>query len=154
MKKSLLLTATAAASVVLVLAGCAKPPSSGPAASGAPSSAPASAATSAPAGGQTSAAAPTAANANFKACMISDTGGFSDKSFNQTSYKGMSDAKKALGIQTASVESKAASDYATNIQSMVNANCNVIITVGYTRGTDFQPGPRLPLDQFVRWEGW
>lgn len=68
--------------------------------------------------------------------MISDTGGFDDKSFNQTSYKGMMDAKKALGIQTASVESKAASDYATNIQSMVNANCNVIITVGYTLSDD------------------
>ena len=122
MKKSLFVSATAAAAVVLALAGCAKPPASS---SGSPATT--------PAGGKTSAAAPAG---DFKACMISDTGGFDDKSFNQTSYKGMEDAKKALGIQTASVESKAASDYATNIQSMVDAKCNVIVTVGYTLSDD------------------
>ena len=30
--------------------------------------------------------------------MVSDSGGFDDKSFNQTSYKGLTDAKDQLGI--------------------------------------------------------
>lgn len=29
-----------------------------------------------------------------------------------------------------------------------------LIPVAYTQGTDFKPGPREPLDTFVRWEGW
>jgi basic membrane protein A len=31
-------------------------------------------------------------NKDFKACMVSDSGGFDDKSFNQTSYKGLQEA--------------------------------------------------------------
>ncbi|HEU5327493.1 MAG: nitroreductase family protein [Thermomicrobiales bacterium] len=29
-----------------------------------------------------------------------------------------------------------------------------LIPVAYTRGVQFQPGPREPLDTFVRWETW
>ena len=38
------------------------------------------------------------ANKDFKACMVSDSGGFDDKSFNQTSHKGLTDAQQQLGI--------------------------------------------------------
>ena len=68
--------------------------------------------------------------------MVSDSGGFDDKSFNQTSYKGLTDAKTQLGIQTGQVESNAAADYAKNIQSMVDAKCNIIVTVGFLLGDD------------------
>jgi len=68
--------------------------------------------------------------------MISDTNGFDDKSFNQTSFKGMTDAKAELGIDTAQVQSRAASDYAKNIQAMVDADCNIIVTVGFLLSDD------------------
>jgi nitroreductase len=29
-----------------------------------------------------------------------------------------------------------------------------LITVGYTKGTDFKPAPRVPLDQVVHWDSW
>ena len=29
-----------------------------------------------------------------------------------------------------------------------------LIPVAYTRGTDFKPAPRAPLDSMVRWESW
>jgi nitroreductase len=29
-----------------------------------------------------------------------------------------------------------------------------LIPVAYTLGTDFKPGPRLPLESMVHWEGW
>ncbi len=32
--------------------------------------------------------------------MVSDSGGFDDKSFDETSHKGMIDAKAELGIET------------------------------------------------------
>ncbi|QDP98633.1 BMP family ABC transporter substrate-binding protein [Microlunatus elymi] len=68
--------------------------------------------------------------------MVSDSGGFDDKSFNQTSYKGLTDAKKEFGIQTGAVESNSNSDYAKNIQSMVAAKCNIIVTVGFLLADD------------------
>jgi basic membrane protein A and related proteins len=80
--------------------------------------------------------APTAGAADFKACMVSDSGGFDDKSFNQTSHKGLTDAQAELGIETGQVESHAAADYAKNIQSMVDANCNIIVTVGFLLSDD------------------
>src|SRR6478752_6941087 len=84
-------------------------------------------------GGSTSASA---SGGGFKACMVSDAGGFDDKSFNQTSYKGLTDAKSELGIETGQVESQTASDFAKNIQSMVDAKCNIIVTVGFLLSDD------------------
>ena len=68
--------------------------------------------------------------------MVSDSGGFDDKSFNQTAYKGLTDAKTQLGIETGQVESNAAADYAKNVQSMVDAKCNIIVTVGFALSDD------------------
>ena len=103
--------------LALTLSSCAQPPgttSPTPATSGAASSA--------------------ASPSDFKACMVSDSGGFDDKSFNQTSHKGLTDAQQQLGIQTGQVESSANADYAKNIQSMVDAKCNIIVTVGFLLG--------------------
>jgi basic membrane protein A len=105
----------------LMLAGCAQAPGTGGS-----STAPSSSAGSPASGGAS----------GFKACMVSDSGGFDDKSFNQTSYKGLTDAKTQLGIQTGQVESKDAADFAKNIQSMVDAKCNIIVTVGFLLGDD------------------
>ncbi len=121
MKKTLTLVGTLICAATLTLAGCAQAPGTGTA-SEAPS-----------ASGSASASASGAA---FKACMISDTNGFDDKSFNQTSLKGMTDAKSELGFETAQVQSRAATDYAKNIQSMVDAKCNMIVTVGFLLGDD------------------
>ncbi|NNG20173.1 BMP family ABC transporter substrate-binding protein [Naumannella sp. ID2617S] len=68
--------------------------------------------------------------------MVSDSGGFDDKSFNQTSHKGLTDAKSQLGVQTGEVESTTTADFAKNIKSMVDAKCNVIITVGFLLADD------------------
>jgi basic membrane protein A len=105
----------------LTLTSCAEAPGTG--SSSAASSAPASASAS-------------GAGAAFKACMVSDSGGFDDKSFNQTSYKGLTDAKTELNIETGQVESQTAADFAKNIQSMVDANCNIIVTVGFLLSDD------------------
>jgi hypothetical protein len=29
-----------------------------------------------------------------------------------------------------------------------------LIPVAHTIGTDFKPGPRVPLERFARWEAW
>jgi len=71
------------------------------------------------------------ANKDFKACMVSDSGGFDDKSFNQTSYEGFQAAIKAKGLTEVKAESKSDNDYPTNMTAMVNAKCKVIVAVGF-----------------------
>lgn len=92
---------------------------------------------------ETSSAAPTEAtssaptepgNPDFKACMVSDSGGFDDKGFNQTALKGQTDAAEQFGIQTAQVESTGDEQYADNINQLIQQSCNEITTVGFLLG--------------------
>lgn len=87
--------------------------------------------------GESSASSPptaAAANPDFKACMVSDSTGFDDKSFNQTSLKGQTDAAEELGVQTAQVESTGNEQYADNIDQLVRQGCDEITTVGFQLG--------------------
>lgn len=79
-------------------------------------------------------AAPAESNPDFKACIVSDSGGFDDKSFNQTSHDGLKAAEENLGVQTGEVESNSDSEYANNIAALVSEGCNSITTVGFLLG--------------------
>lgn len=67
----------------------------------------------------------------FKPCMVSDAGGFDDKSFNQLGFEGMVKAADELGVDYIEVQSDSESDYAPNIQSLLDQNCTLIVTVGF-----------------------
>ena len=73
---------------------------------------------------------------DFKACMVSDSGGFDDKSFNQTSHDGLEKAGTDYGVQLAEVESNDPSEFKDNIAEMVSQGCNSITTVGFLLGDD------------------
>ncbi len=88
----------------------------------------------APTEATSSAASEPAANPDFKACMVSDSGGFDDKGFNQTALKGQADAGEQFGIQTAQVESTGDDQYADNINQLIQQSCNEITTVGFLLG--------------------
>jgi basic membrane protein A len=81
-----------------------------------------------------SSSAPSEQFPDVKACMVSDSGGFDDKSFNQTSHDGLLQAEEDMGVQTGEVESNAPSEFADNIQAMVDENCDSITTVGFLLG--------------------
>jgi len=88
-------------------------------------------------GGATTGQTATAAGAgDFLACMVSDMGGFDDKSFNQSGYQGMLDAKDQLGVSIKTAESKQASDYAPNLDAMKTQGCDLTITVGFLLAED------------------
>ena len=73
-----------------------------------------------------------ASGSDFLPCMISDAGGFDDKSFNQSGYEGLVQAADELGVETKTVESdENTADYAPGISSLVDQGCNVIVTVGF-----------------------
>jgi basic membrane protein A len=83
------------------------------------------------------------------ACQVTDTGGIDDKSFNQTAFKGITDAIDAGIADPASdyLESQAEADYAPNIQSWLDEGCDLIITVGFLLGTATQEAAEANPDQ-------
>jgi len=81
-------------------------------------------------GGAPGSAAPSAAAVNWIACVAFDTGGLGDKGFNDLAMKGLNDAK-AAGFTTFFSEAKGSTDYANNIQSLVDKGCQSIVTVGF-----------------------
>lgn len=72
---------------------------------------------------------------DFKACMVSDAGGFDDKSFNESGKRGLDAAADELGIETQEAESQANADYAPNITNLVSEGCDMIVTVGFLLAT-------------------
>lgn len=93
----------------------------------APSTAPSTAASEAPS------EAPSAAAVDWTACVAFDTGGLGDKGFNDLAKKGLEDAK-AAGFKTFFSEAQGATDYAANIQRLIDQGCQSIITVGFLQG--------------------
>jgi basic membrane protein A len=85
----------------------------------------------------------------IQACQVTDTGGIDDKSFNQTAFKGVTDAI-AAGYATADssyLESQVESDYAPNIQSSLDKGCDLIITVGFLLGDATKAAAEANPDQ-------
>ncbi|TDA63967.1 MAG: BMP family ABC transporter substrate-binding protein [Chloroflexi bacterium] len=79
-------------------------------------------------------ATPTAAPEapKIKVCQVTDTGGIDDKSFNQTAYKGVTDAIAKYGnVEGKYLESQQQSDYEVNINAFLQDKCDLIVTVGF-----------------------
>ena len=71
------------------------------------------------------------AEKKIKACQVTDVGGIDDKSFNATAYLGMQRAEKELGVEIKYLESQQQSDYEVNLNTFVEADCDLIIPVGF-----------------------
>ncbi len=69
---------------------------------------------------------------DYTACLVSDAGGWDDKSFNQSAKAGLDRAESELGIIAKTAESKDANDFEANVQTMVDQDCNLIIGVGFS----------------------
>ncbi|MGH3188146.1 MAG: BMP family lipoprotein [Streptosporangiaceae bacterium] len=124
MRHSAWATAALAASAMLVIAACGSSHSS--AASGSTTSAGASSSSTAPA---------SASAAKFLGCMITDTGGIDDRSFNASSWAGMQAAAAAnSSIQVKYLQSTTQNDYVPNISTFLSQKCGIIVTVGFLMG--------------------
>src|SRR6201987_2542933 len=115
------MAAAAIAATSLVLAAC------GTSSSSAPSSSSTSSASSSAASTSSAAAA-----GKFLGCLVTDTGGINDKSFNQSSWQGMQEAAAANpNISVKYLQSTSQSDYVPNINSFIAEKCGIIITNGF-----------------------
>jgi basic membrane protein A and related proteins len=120
-KHSAWATAALAVSATLVLAACGSSHSS--ASSGTSSSTSSSATSSA------------ATSAKFLGCMVTDTGGIDDRSFNASSWAGMQAAAAAnSNINVKYLQSATPSDYTLNINTFLGEKCGIIVTVGFLMG--------------------
>jgi basic membrane protein A len=120
-KHSALATAALALSATLVIAACGSSHSSASASGSSTSTS--SASSSASSGGTT---------AKFLGCMVTDTGGINDRSFNASSWAGMQAAAAAnSSIKVTYLQSKQPSDYVSNINTFLGDKCNIIVTVGF-----------------------
>jgi len=71
------------------------------------------------------------ATKSFSVAMVTDTGGVSDQSFNQSSWEGLQKFEKSTGAKVSYLESKQETDYVTNLDKLVDANNNLIWGVGF-----------------------
>ena len=72
------------------------------------------------------------AASDFLPCIVSDAGGFDDKSFNQLGFEGATAGRRRAGRRAqVDVESNSENDYAPNLESLVAEGCDAIVTVGF-----------------------
>jgi basic membrane protein A and related proteins len=88
-----------------------------------------SSASAKPSGGSSSASAA----GKFLGCMVTDTGGIDDRSFNASSWQGMQEAQSAdpSKISVTYLQSTTQSDYTPNINTFIGKKCGIIVTVGF-----------------------
>jgi basic membrane protein A len=67
-------------------------------------------------------------------CLVTDTKGLGDRSFNDTAWKGVTDAQVDYGIEPIVLESAAAEDYGENIDKCIELGSILNVTVGYLIG--------------------
>ncbi|MCR2785164.1 MULTISPECIES: BMP family ABC transporter substrate-binding protein [unclassified Microbacterium] len=99
---------TGAAALLVALAGCGSAPEEDTAGSAAPEPAD-----------------------DFLPCLISDEGGWNDRSFNQAAKEGMDRALEELDIEGIEMESTTPNDYAPNLETLVSEGCTFIVSVGF-----------------------
>lgn len=80
---------------------------------------------------KTGEAAPSKDASEFKIGLITDVGGVNDGSFNQSSWEGLERAGEQLGVTVNYLESATDADYAPNMETFVDEDYDLIISVGY-----------------------
>ena len=136
MKHSAWATAALAVSGIVVLAACGSSNSSAPSAGATSSSASAGSGSSA------------ATTGKFLGCMVSDTGGVDDRSFNAAAWAGMRAAQAAnSNISVKFSTSTSSSDYTPIINTFISQKCNIIVTVGFLMGAATEAAAKANPDQ-------
>ena len=120
MKRTSLAAAIAAAAATLLIAACGS------------SSSTASSSSSSTASSTSSSTGNASTAGKFLGCMVTDTGGINDKSFNQSAWQGMQEARAANpNITVKYLQSTTQSDYVPNINTFLGEKCGIIVTVGF-----------------------
>jgi basic membrane protein A and related proteins len=88
----------------------------------------------------------------FLGCMVTDTGGIDDRSFNASSWQGMQEAQATDPgkITVKYLQSTSGSDYTPNINTFIGEKCGIIVTVGFLMGDNTQTAAKAhPSQKFA-----
>jgi basic membrane protein A len=87
----------------------------------------------------------------FLGCMVTDTGGIDDRSFNASSWQGMQEAASAnSNITVKYLQSQSSSDYTPNINAFIQQKCGIIVTVGFLMGDNTETAAKAnPSQKFA-----
>ena len=90
----------------------------------------------------------------LKVAMITDVAGVNDHSFNQSAWEGLQKAKKDLDIEVKYLESNQDSDYATNVETLIDDEVDLIIGVGSKLSATIEKAAKdYPEQKFVIVDG-
>lgn len=67
----------------------------------------------------------------LKIGLVTDLGGVEDQSFNQSAWEGLQRAAKDLGVEVNYLPSSTDADYAPNIETFIDEDYDLIISVGF-----------------------
>ena len=124
MKHNAWATTALAASATLLIAAC-----------GSSHSSASSSSTSSSASSSASSTTSASTTGKFLGCMVTDTGGIDDRSFNASSWAGMQAAAAANpNVTVKYLQSTTQSDYIPNINTFLGEKCGIIVTVGFLMG--------------------
>jgi basic membrane protein A len=73
----------------------------------------------------------TSETAGMKFCQVTNVAGIDDKSFNQLAWEGMQKAGEDFDVEVQVLESRQQSDYEININTFIEQECDLIVSVGY-----------------------
>lgn len=82
-------------------------------------------------GGEAEAEAPAAVSGDFKIGLVTDVGGVEDQSFNQSAWEGLQRAAADFGVEVNYLSSSTDADYAPNLETFIDEDYDLIISVGY-----------------------
>lgn len=74
---------------------------------------------------------PTEAPKKLKVCLVTDSGGLGDKSFNDASYLGVQNGEKDFGVEGKVLQSKTGDDFQPNLNACKDEGADLIICVGF-----------------------
>lgn len=93
-----------------------------------------------------------ASGEGFKVGLITDVGGVNDGSFNQSAWEGLQRAMDELDIEASYLESETDADYVPNMETFVDEEYDLIISVGYMLAdatkTAAESNPDITIQQF------
>ena len=77
---------------------------------------------------------PTEPGKVWKVGVVTDVGTLDDKNFNQFSWEGAQAGAEAIGGEARPIVTQSSADYAKNIQSFLDQDYDIIVTIGFALG--------------------
>jgi basic membrane protein A len=84
---------------------------------------------------------------NLRIAMVTDVGGVNDQSFNQSAWEGLKRSETELGAKIAYKESKQDADYAPNLETLTDAEYDLIWGIGFLMGDAIKSTAQINPDQ-------